>query len=131
MELFGMGPTELLLILVVAMIFLGPSKIADLARQLGKAVYSLRKASSEFTTTVNKEMEPFNKVSKEFSTTVNKEMEQFKIDTGKPITSLSPAAQNGPARLKTDLSPASGPLPTSTHTPTQSPDNIDSPGAGI
>jgi sec-independent protein translocase protein TatA len=131
MDFFGMGPTELLLVLLVAMIFLGPGKIAELATKLGKAVNSFRKASSEFTTTVNKEMEQFKKASSEITTTVNKEMEQLNIDTRKPTANPPLAVREDSMFPEADSSSAMRQIPTGRTAPARSSDNIDSPGAGI
>lgn len=51
-----MGIGEILLILVVALIIWGPSKIPEIARTLGRIVYTLRKASFDLTSTVTKEL---------------------------------------------------------------------------
>lgn len=47
MDFMGIGGIELLLVLVVAFIFLGPSKMIDTARTLGKIVQEFRKTTSE------------------------------------------------------------------------------------
>jgi TatA/E family protein of Tat protein translocase len=57
MDFLGVGPVELLLALLVALIVFGPGKIAEIAKGLGKAVNSFRKASADFTTTISKEVE--------------------------------------------------------------------------
>jgi Tat protein translocase TatB subunit len=57
MDFLGMGPWEILLILVIALIFLGPGKIVDFARTLGKWVRAIRRAGSDFTTAVTREVE--------------------------------------------------------------------------
>jgi Tat protein translocase TatB subunit len=57
MEFFGVGPWELLLILIVALIIVGPSKLVEVARTLGKMVRAVRKASAELTTAVTRELE--------------------------------------------------------------------------
>jgi Tat protein translocase TatB subunit len=44
---FGIGMTELLVILTVALIVLGPKKLPELARSLGKGLAEFRRASSE------------------------------------------------------------------------------------
>jgi Tat protein translocase TatB subunit len=53
----GIGIWEVLLIIVVALIVLGPSKIPEIARKLGQAVRAIRKASTELTTAVTREVE--------------------------------------------------------------------------
>ncbi len=57
MDFFGLGTGEILLILVVVLILFGPGKIPEIARGLGKTVQGFRKASSEFSEAVSKEIE--------------------------------------------------------------------------
>jgi len=57
MDFFGMGMGEILLILVIALIVLGPERVADVGRTMGKAVRTLKKASSDLTTQVSRELE--------------------------------------------------------------------------
>lgn len=45
--MFGLGMTELLVILMVALIFIGPKKLPDLAKSLGKAMNEFKKATTE------------------------------------------------------------------------------------
>lgn len=45
----NIGTPEILIILFIALIFLGPSKIPQLARSLGEAIKEFRKASSGLT----------------------------------------------------------------------------------
>ena len=47
MSFLGMGPLEILLILVIAFIFLGPERMIDSARLLGRAVREARRFASE------------------------------------------------------------------------------------
>ena len=49
MNIFGLGPLELLLILGLALVVFGPDKLPDIARQVGKTVAEIRKVSSEVT----------------------------------------------------------------------------------
>lgn len=44
MEIFGIGLPELLLIGVIALVVLGPDRLPDAARTLGKAIYDFRRA---------------------------------------------------------------------------------------
>ena len=53
--MFGIGSTELLVILVVALIVLGPKSLANVSRTLGKAVGEFRRVSTDFQRTLNAE----------------------------------------------------------------------------
>lgn len=54
--MFGIGGTELLLILLVALLVLGPKSIPQIARTLGKALREFRQVSSDFQHTLNTEI---------------------------------------------------------------------------
>ncbi|MEZ4267269.1 MAG: twin-arginine translocase TatA/TatE family subunit [Myxococcota bacterium] len=51
--MFGLGTWELALILVAALIFIGPNKLPDLARNLGKGMREMRRAMAGFEREVN------------------------------------------------------------------------------
>jgi Tat protein translocase TatB subunit len=57
MDFFGIGAGELILILIVALIIWGPSKLPQIARTLGSITRNLRKATSDFTTAIAREAE--------------------------------------------------------------------------
>ncbi|MEK9991793.1 MAG: twin-arginine translocase TatA/TatE family subunit, partial [Paracoccaceae bacterium] len=46
---FNLGAGEILIILVFALIFIGPKKLPELARTLGKSFRELQKAKDDFT----------------------------------------------------------------------------------
>lgn len=45
--MFGLGMPEILLILAVALIVIGPKKLPDLAKSLGRAIGEFRKATTD------------------------------------------------------------------------------------
>ena len=51
--MFGVGMPELLVILVVALLVLGPKKLPEIARSLGRGMAEFRRASNEFTRTLS------------------------------------------------------------------------------
>ncbi len=53
--MFGIGTTEVLLILVVALLVIGPSKLPDVARALGKGMAEFRRMSSDVKKTIDLE----------------------------------------------------------------------------
>ena len=54
--MFGIGSTELLLILIVALLVLGPKSLASTARSVGKVVGQFRRVSTDFQRTLNAEV---------------------------------------------------------------------------
>lgn len=52
----SLGSTELLFILVVALIFFGPRKLPQLAKSMGKGLAEFRKASDDFKRTWEREV---------------------------------------------------------------------------
>jgi len=53
----GIGIWEVVLVIVVILIVLGPQRLPEMARKLGQAVRSLKKASSDLTTAMSRELE--------------------------------------------------------------------------
>ncbi len=53
--MFGIGMTEMLLIGALALIVLGPKKLPDLARSLGKGFAEFKRATNEFKNTIEVE----------------------------------------------------------------------------
>ena len=47
MSFLGMGPMEVIIVLLVAFIFLGPERMVDAARMLGKGMRELRRLTAE------------------------------------------------------------------------------------
>src|SRR5947207_4484666 len=44
---FNIGPGELILILIIALVLLGPARLPDVAQSLGKSLREFRKAASD------------------------------------------------------------------------------------
>ena len=54
----SLGPAEILVILVVALIVLGPKKLPEAGRQVGKAIAEVRKWSQGFQDEIKSAMDP-------------------------------------------------------------------------
>ena len=61
--MFGIGMPEMILILAIALVVIGPKKLPDLAKSLGRAMREFKKATSEFKETmhIDSEMEDVKK----------------------------------------------------------------------
>lgn len=55
--MFGLQPMHLILILAIALIIFGPSRIPDIAKSLGKGIQEFKKSSKEITDDFNKSIE--------------------------------------------------------------------------
>src|SRR5579859_429071 len=55
--MFNLGPMEVLVIFVVAVLVFGPKKLPELGKSLGKGLAEFRRASSELRGSLEREME--------------------------------------------------------------------------
>ena len=60
--MFGIGPSELIVILLIALIVFGPKRLPEIGRTLGKSLREFRQTSSEireeFTFDLDEDLEP-------------------------------------------------------------------------
>ena len=59
--MFGIGITEFILIVIVALIVIGPDKLPDIAKALGKAYVEFKRAGEELKRTVSETTEGLDK----------------------------------------------------------------------
>ena len=101
MNILGMGSMELVVVLLLAFIVLGPERMVDAARKLGKLTAELRRMTSEVTDMVQEEVDrvkdPIIQEGKELKsrvTSVTSELNLSGLDgTGKD-------AEDGPVSFK-------------------------------
>ncbi len=60
--MFGLGAGEILLILVFALIFIGPKKLPELAKNMGKAFRDFQNAKNELVNEVKNSMDEAPKI---------------------------------------------------------------------
>ena len=110
MNILGMGPMEIVLIVVLALIVFGPAKLPQIMGQVGKAIADFRRATSE--------------LSDEFNRTIQAELQETRAvvdDTKAAVTgvhtSINSALTGAPAPVRTavpDEAVPVGSAPTAT-----------------
>ena len=56
--MFGIGTTEIIVIFIVALLFLGPKRLPDLARNLGRALADFRRTANDLQSHLNVDVAP-------------------------------------------------------------------------
>jgi sec-independent protein translocase protein TatB len=87
--MFGIGMPEMILILAVALIVIGPKKLPDLAKSLGRALGEFKKATNEFKESIS------------MDSTLNEVKDEFK-DIGKKVREPFNKASDVESSSKTD-----------------------------
>ena len=92
------GPLELVIILVIALIILGPGKLPDVGASLGKSIREFRKASSDIqeAATVKVETSPLPP---------QPAVEQATAAAQPPVTTAAPYAQPAPPDVPAPAAP--------------------------
>lgn len=85
--MFGIGFPELIIILVVALIVVGPSKLPDLAKSLGKGLNEFRKATDEIKGSLheNEAYQDLKNVQNSFKDTLDSVKPQGLLDEVKSV----------------------------------------------
>ena len=84
MGFLGIGTWEILLILILALIIMGPGKLTEFARTLGKTLRTIKKASSSLTTIVTKELE-----AEKYKPLPSQQKEENRVETGEASSAIS------------------------------------------
>ena len=120
MNILGMGPMELLLIVVLALIVFGPAKLPEIMAQVGKAIADFRRATSElsdeFNRTIQSELQETRAVVDETKATFT----DAKASVYDAHASVSSAITGTPAPVRTAVPGEALPAPHGTSTPPHS-----------
>jgi sec-independent protein translocase protein TatB len=88
--MFGMGGTEILVILIVALLFLGPDKLPEAAKSISKGIRDLRKQTREFQETIEAD-EKIGGAIRDLKSALNGE-EPRKVRPPRPLPAATPEA---------------------------------------
>ena len=117
--MFGIGTTEIVVILVVALLVLGPKKLPEIARSLGKTLGEFRRVTTDVKRTI--EMEADQEEEKHARERIRKEMAR-KASAQKPLPENEPADDYPESKIAENL------LDTETK-PSDQPENQKKDGA--
>ncbi len=101
MNFLGVGPTELLIVLIVALVIFGPEKLPEIARKLGESTHDFKKQFDGMSEEMNRHLETVKQLSDaQMLTPYEAEM---------PSVPPAPADASTPAKdLAPEVSPSSG-----------------------
>ena len=99
--MFGIGLPEMLLIMALALIVIGPDKLPDLARSLAKGLMELKKTAETLKTTFAEEGNPLKDIQPELeeaAKSLKNNLLELPSETGGE-TSPAPSQQTSPADM--------------------------------
>ena len=93
MDFLGIGPLEIIFILILGFLFWGPEKLPEIASQLGKWYRKFTRATFELTRTISDEMSAEKKEIKEdrasLAEAINKDLKPQNLIESQPAKTLS------------------------------------------
>jgi sec-independent protein translocase protein TatB len=92
MNFFGMGPLELVVVLVLALVFIGPEKLPEVAAQLGEVYRDLRRVTAELSSEFNESMQEIQSIRTEVQDEVQSLQSLDLGDSEAPATETVPSA---------------------------------------
>ena len=107
--MFGIGSTEFLVILLVALVVLGPKSLASVSRTLGKAMGEFRRVSTDFQRTLNAEVEQEEHLKRK-----QEAEKEFFSPEARAEHAAKTAAQTQAAASQAQAAPAAAPAATET-----------------
>lgn len=106
MEFMGVGPAEVIVILVVALVVVGPERLPRLAADIARTIRELRKYTSSITS-------EFTEVIRDFEKETEGDRSQWK-DIGEGLTSATRSVTDALRAARSDAEPAAAsPTPSS------------------
>ena len=104
MNILGMGSMELLVVLLLAFIVLGPERMVHAARMLGKLTGELRRMTNEVTVMVQEEVDrvkdPIIREGKELESRLSSVTSELNLNTPDEALKEAEGAEDGPVAFK-------------------------------
>jgi sec-independent protein translocase protein TatA len=90
--MFGIGTPELIIILVLALIVIGPKKLPEMAKSLGKGLAEFKRASNDFRRNIEEEAKAAEEKERAGAETSAKEVSQPEREkAAEPLAGKVPA----------------------------------------
>ncbi|MFP4083412.1 MAG: TatA/E family twin arginine-targeting protein translocase [Desulfonatronovibrio sp.] len=104
--MFGIGTTEIIVIMVVALLVLGPKKLPEIAKSLGKTLAEFRRVSTDVKRTIEMEVdrEEETRAKKKIRQEMAKKASQESHSPEEEATGNSPEVEND--KKSSDLDPS-------------------------
>jgi sec-independent protein translocase protein TatB len=104
--MFGLGFWEIAIILVVAFLVLGPKKLPDLARTIGKSLRDLRRASEDLRSSIQEPLDeirkPLEEIRSDLSETVYHVRDEIEREAQAEALPPAPDAASEEARRRVE-----------------------------
>jgi len=103
--MFGIGMPEMLMILAIALIVIGPKKLPDLAKSLGRAMREFKRATSDFkeTLAVDNDLTDVKKAFDDINTDI-----KDAVDITSPVKEILSTDTDKPKKQTTENDTGSG-----------------------
>lgn len=111
MNLFGVGPTEIFVVLIVILVLFGPDKLPELAKKIGGASREIR--------------DGLDSINEQMNSALEASMEMDKAQMIKPASEAPAPGDTPTAALSSEASPSGEPLTTAQ--PSEAPASTDNP----
>lgn len=107
MNFLGIGPAELILVLIVAVIVVGPQRLPEVAVQLARAIRRLRGYATDVTAQMRGELD---ELMKEYET-VRQELRELRDTARTDVSSVTQEVERTLRETQPIIEPSGGPAP--------------------
>jgi Tat protein translocase TatB subunit len=123
MDFLGIGPLELIVVLIIALIVVGPERLPQLAQSVGKTVRDLRAMSQGFATEWQREMNRAAQLNpgEDLQQTLTKPFKEAQADLQRSVN----APLTSPSKTTTELPPREAPPQEESTAQENNPDHVD------